>query len=77
MKTIRRNSKQLNNIWHNAINGKLYTLDNCFIGENCNCELIKKEYEDFNFAKLWEGEPGKYTVHIHSNCFYHFNSITV
>ena len=74
MSLIRRNSKQLPEIFANAKNGAVHGLDNYFIGKSCSIEWIKKEFEDFNFAKMTK-EGKSYTVHIHNNEWYHFESI--
>ena len=75
MKTVRRNSKKLNNIWDNAHDWKAYTLSHDFIPQESDPDWIKKTYEEFNFCTLKEDNPGKYSMNVHSNEWYEFISI--
>ena len=89
IKTIRRNSKELLGIFQRARNIKAYSLDNGFIGREVTGECIDpgnwdnkvspqeylaKKFAQFNSNRLYSTAPGKYTLHIHSNLWYEFES---
>lgn len=88
IKTIRRNSKQLEGIFKNAHDIKAYSLDNGFIAREITGECVDpdnwdnkvspqeylaKKFAQFTTNKLYKN--GKvYTLHIHSNLWYEFKN---
>ena len=80
-KTIKRNTKKDRDIFDNAINIKSYTLENCFTGKPCKRigwdgkNWLEKEWRKFDFSKLTTDGKGAYCLHIHSNCWYEFDSV--
>lgn len=83
-KTIGRNQrKKAEQIFTNAQNIRVYTLENGFSGKSANREgydgknWLLKEWNTFNFARLsktgWTTDGlNKYCLYIHSNCWYDF-----
>jgi len=73
-RTIAKNRvKKIEEIFNQATDCKVYTLDNCFNGKECSTEAAKKELFQFSFSRLtFDVESGIYQVHVHSNCWYEF-----
>ena len=84
-KTIGRNrQKKAEEIFDNAINIRSYTLDNGFVGKDCDRigydgqNWLLKDWRRFDFSKLTTvPNSGRYCLHVHSNCWYEFESISV
>lgn len=85
MKTIRRNTKKAKAIINNAKEVRVYSLGNCFNGSNftngnipaedCSqvaIDWITKKMEDG--AKLTHSHDNFYSVTVHSNLWYEFES---
>lgn len=79
--TIGRNQrKKVGEIFANAQDIKIYTLDNGFTGRSGNREdyqgenWLLKEWNNFSFAKLTQEGENKYCLHIHNNCWYEFTN---
>ena len=80
-KTIGRNQqKKAKQIFANAQNIKVYTLDNGFTGKSVNRldyegnNWLLKEWNMFKSAKLTQQGNDKYCLRIHSNCWYDFTN---
>lgn len=87
IKVIRRNSKELGEIFRRAVDITAFSLDNNFIRREVKGECIDpgnwdnkvtpqeylaKKFAQFNFTKLYQRDDGRYTLHIHSNLWYEF-----
>ena len=71
MKTIAKNrTKKIEEIFTQATICHVYTLDNCFIGDNCEPRYALEALRKFNFAKLRDMGDGTYHVDVHSNRWY-------
>lgn len=80
---IRHNQKdKAEAIFSHASNIKAYTLENGFTGKPANkldCEgnsWLMRNWLMFNFARLTKDGDNKFTLHIHSNCWYEFEAET-
>lgn len=80
-KTIGRNQrKKIGEIFANAQNIKVYTLDNGFTGKPANREdyegenWLLREWINFSFARLTQDGDNKYCLRIHGNCWYEFTN---
>lgn len=88
IQTIRRNSRELPQIFENAHNIKAYSLDNGFVAREVTGECVEpgnwnnkvtpqeylaKKFAQFDSNKLYKTDKG-YTLHIHSNLWYEFES---
>jgi len=81
MNLIRRNQRQKAlAILDNAKDIRSYTLDNGFIGKPCDPldykgeKWLIKEWIRHAFAKLGQMGDNKFTLEIHSNCWYEFTN---
>ncbi len=77
-KTVRRGTKRYRSILETAHDVQAYTLENYFIGAECNpLALVRYMGGDANLTgKLTfnEGKERPYTLHVHSNCWFEFNA---
>jgi NADH:ubiquinone oxidoreductase subunit E len=48
----------------------VYSLDNSFIATECDPEFAWSRWVARDYAQLLVDERGKYTIQIHSNCWY-------
>ena len=74
MKTIRRNSKELQTILANdSVQVKVYSLDNNFIGQHRTVEEFRNWVRIFGFGKtgikVQKTDSGLYHFTLHSNCW--------
>lgn len=84
-KKIRKNaSKQLEKIFSNVKNTVVYTLSNCFDGEEVKKENVgdigdwlRKEFTRFRGDLTQTNDFGNYNLRIHSNLWYEFKSVNV
>lgn len=76
IKTIGKNRKKyIKQIFEKVLCCSAYTLENGFTGEEVSKEWVEGELWKFRFSKLrFDEETGVYTVDIHSNCWYEFES---
>ena len=73
MKTIRRNARvQIEKIFEAGYDGKCLCLANNFKGMETDIDWIKGQYESNKRARMTTDGFGKYTVTIHSNCWFEF-----
>lgn len=72
---IGRNRKKLiEAIFGAARDVKCFCLENGFSGEAVDIAWVKKEFDQFNFAKLRKTGECRYSLRVHSNCWYEFSS---
>lgn len=78
---IRRNQQaKAEAIFNNAKNIKVYTLENCFTARLANKldyegkNWLMRDWLMFSFARLTQYGDGKFTLRIHSNCWYEFEN---
>ena len=76
IQTVRRNGKQYRQALETAHDCKVYTLGNYFIGEDCNpLALVRYMRPDALVqGKLTTDGDGRYTLHVHSNCWFEFGA---
>ena len=84
MKTIAKNRTALiDRILNTARDFRCYSLDNGFRGELMDgragnimapADWMRKELREFSFAHLHSNGNGHYTVHVHSNLWFEFDS---
>jgi len=70
--TIRRNSKRLPEVFRQARDVKVYSLDNYFVGRTLSGDprgFLAKQLEQYRFARLYEYDH-TYCLHIHGNLWY-------
>ena len=71
MRTIPRNHKaKIAQLKATLTNCKVYTLENYFHGKDVDPKYAWEQLDKFYAAKLTDNGNGKYTVHLHSNCWY-------
>jgi len=70
---IRKNSRKLKAIWEKGTNAQRFDQDNYFNGSPVALKYVKETYERFDGKLTWSPGRQRYTVHIHSNLFYHFD----
>lgn len=70
--TIARNAtRKISAIKTKNLQCKVYTLDNYFIGEQCDPDCAWRALANGRRTKLYYDDSAKhYTVHVHSNCWY-------
>jgi len=79
MKLIKHNQKQkAHQIFNNAKNIRVYTLDNGFSGKEANKldyegkNWLQYQWDTFKFARLSLDGDGTYHLHITMRCWYEF-----
>jgi len=80
MKTIRRNAvRKIRKILDNAHNISVYTLDNGFCAQESTVEALERTLnsEVVPGRLTVNGSGTRYTVHVHSNRWYSFDSVEV
>ena len=70
MKTIRKNTKARAAAIANAKDLQVFTLNNNFTGAPV-ASILPHHLES---SKLSQHEDGKYSLHVHSNCWYEFTA---
>ena len=74
---IRRNSKELPEIFARAKNIRVYSLNNCFVGKllagDTQQDYLAETFRETRFAELTRNN-GTFTLHIHSNLWYEFEN---
>jgi len=64
---VRRNSKELQQMWGRTTSAKSYTLDNYFIGQDISVDGCREHFDRYSeLVKVFRTESG-YTLHYHSN----------
>lgn len=53
---------------------KVYTLENCFVGEECDPAHAWRSFKEFSMAKLtYDDSIQRYIVRVHSNWWYYLS----
>ena len=77
MKTIAKNRKKLiDEIFSKATNSFSYRLDNGFTPSPVDPKYAREALDKYSFSKLYCSGT-HYTVHVHSNSWYEFDSIPI
>jgi hypothetical protein len=69
MTRIKKNSKEIKQVWELPLTWTVFSDNNCYQGKPVSVEWVKKDFERFSFTKLYRTDKG-YNLHVTDRCFY-------